>query len=115
MLRSLQVPTEEDLAELPVEVLPGSEPGVCTITAVVGDGGEVSVTWDELASSVTVRWRSGGKERLVVERETATLVTIREERDQVVLHVRSEADELTGDLVIAVGADVTVADTLLRG
>lgn len=114
MSRRLEVPLDEDLAELPLEVLSGESLGVSTVLAVAGDGSELSVTWDEIACSVTVRWRSEGTDRLVMTRETATQVTIRDERDHTDFRIRSESDELTGELVIGVGSVVTVSDALLR-
>jgi hypothetical protein len=113
MMNQLEVPRVEDLADLPVEVRRADAPGVTTVTALANDGDTVAVTWDEIACSVSVRWREE-VDRLVLERETASKVSVREGQGQIEFWIWSDSDGLTGELVVRVGAQVTVSDKLLR-
>ena len=110
----LEVPRIAELDGLPVEVSPSETTGVVSVTAWANDGSVVTLTWDEIAGSVNVRWLEGGDERLVLERETASKVSVREEDDQVQFWIWSEADGLGGQLVVRVGEHVVVSDALLR-
>ena len=51
-----EVPQIADLAGLPVEVVPSDTPGVVSVTAWANDGAVLTLTWDEIAGSVSVRW-----------------------------------------------------------
>ena len=111
----LEVPRTTDLDGLPVDVASSDELGVVAVTASAGDGAVVTLTWNEIAGSVSLRWIEAGDERLALEREIATKVTVREEYGQVVeFRVWSEADGLGGQLVVRVGKHVGVSDALLR-
>jgi hypothetical protein len=114
LFNSIEVPRPDDLEGLPVDVALGDEPGVCSVTTWADDGDDVTVTWDQLAGSVQVRWRSRDVDRLTLTREAASKVSVRYEGGQVEFHVWLRSDGLSGELVVIAGALVTVADTLLR-
>lgn len=110
----LDVPHTADLAALPVEVAVSAAPGVVSVTALANDGAVVTLTWDEIAASVSIRWAEGEAERLVLERESASKVSVRDERGAIEFHIWSEVEGLAGQLVVRVGDHVHVADTILR-
>jgi hypothetical protein len=114
MEQSLEVPDRDDLSELPVEVLATDEPWVSSVVAEAEDGATVTVTWDAIARSVHVQWRSRDEDQLVLERETATRVSVHRINGDVEFRVLSEALETKGELVIRIGRIVTVHDALLR-
>ncbi|WP_265523125.1 hypothetical protein [Oerskovia flava] len=115
MTGSVEVPGGDDLSGLPVDVSQGEEPWVRTITARAGDGDELTLTWDEVAASVHVRWSSSGRTRLEVYRECLTKVSVRDVGSCVELRVWCRDVELGGQLVAEIGERVVVTDTLLRG
>ncbi|WP_129669398.1 hypothetical protein [Phytoactinopolyspora endophytica] len=118
MYMPVKAPDDYELALLAVDVGHGDEPAQRTVTVVAGDGSRVVVAWDAWSNSATVRWYIGNHERLVMERETITEITIREERDHIRFRLRSEIegqdDRFVGELVVLVGSDVSVSDTVLR-
>ncbi|WP_369372661.1 hypothetical protein AB1046_04275 [Promicromonospora sp. Populi] len=114
MRNSVEVPRRDDLAGFPVEVVPGDEPGVCSVTAWAGDGDEATVTWDERAASVQVRWQSDKIVRLETTREALSKVSVRDIGESVEFHVWLRTDGLGGELVVEIGQNVSVRDTLLR-
>ncbi|WP_129668652.1 hypothetical protein [Phytoactinopolyspora endophytica] len=118
MYRPVQAPDDYELALLGVDVEHGDEPAQRIVTVVAGDGSRVVLAWDAWSNSATVRWHIGNHERLVMELETITEITIREESDHVRFRLRSEVggkdDTLVGELVVLVGSEVSVSDTVLR-
>jgi hypothetical protein len=114
LINAVEVPRWDDLAGLPVEVVPGDEPGVCSVTTWAGDGDDATVTWDEQAGSVQVRWRSGNRVRLEATREGLSKVTVRDVGEHVEFHVWLRTDGFGGELVVEIGQHVGVTDTLLR-
>lgn len=110
----LEVPRLSDLDELPVDVVPAEEPGVVSVTSWANDGSVVTLTWDETAGSVQVRWAEAEEERLLVVRETASKVSVRENHGQIEFWVWSDSEGLGGQLVVRVGDRVRVSDALLR-
>jgi hypothetical protein len=114
-LVTLQLPTAEDVRNLPLEWAQLDEPWATAVTARAGDGGAVTVTWDEFAESVHVRWVEDDLDRLVSTREPATQVSISGRDGSVFFQVSSRSDGLVGELLIHVGDQVVVTDTLLRG
>jgi hypothetical protein len=110
----LEVPQLSDLDGLPVEVVTSDEPGVVSVTSWANDGSVVTFTWDEIAGSVHVRWTEADEERLLVERESASKVSVRENRGQIEFWVWSDAGGLGGQLVVRVGDHVGVSDVVLR-
>ncbi|QRP47966.1 hypothetical protein [Amycolatopsis sp. FDAARGOS 1241] len=110
----MEVPQLSDLDGLPIEVVPADEPGVVSMTARANDGSGVTLTWDEIAGAVHVRWTEANKERLPLERETVSKVSVREEHGQIEFWVWSDADGLGGQLIVRVGEHVRVSDALLR-
>lgn len=111
---AMEVPRISDLAGLPVEVAVPGEHGVVSLTASANDGSVVTLTWDEVARSVHVRWTAGGEERLVIERETVSRVSVRVESGRVEFWIWSRAGDIGGTLVIRVGEAVHMSDALLR-
>lgn len=114
MINPVEVPRWDDLTGLPVDVLPGDGPGVCSVTAWAGDGDEATVTWDEQAVSAQVRWQSGSDTRLEITREGISKVSVRNVGDHVEFHVWLRADGFAGELVVEIGHHVSVTDALLR-
>lgn len=84
------------------------------LTSWANDGDVVSLTWDETAGSVSVRWSHGAIERMTLERETASKVSVREALGRVELRVWSRPERFTGELLVSVGEHVSVSDALLR-
>jgi len=84
------------------------------VTAWAKDGDTVKLTWEEVAGSVGVRWLHADDERLSLERESASKVSIREEQGRGEFRIWSEAPGLAGQLVIRVGDHVSVSDAILR-
>jgi hypothetical protein len=114
MSATLEVPQIADLGDLPIEVAPLDAPGVVAVTAWATDGAAVTLTWDVIARSVSVRWLEAGDERLTLEREAASKVSVREERGQVEFWVWSDTQDLAGQLVVRVGDHVGVSDAILH-
>ncbi len=110
----MEVPQLSDLDGLPVEVVNSEEAGVVSVTSRANDGSVVTLTWDETAGSVHVRWTEADEERLVVERELASKVSVREDHGRVEFWIWSDAGGLGGQLVVRVGEHVGVSDALLR-
>jgi hypothetical protein len=110
----LEVPRISDLDALSVEVVFSDEPGVASVTARANDGAVVILTWDEIAGSVSVRWVEDGIERLALDRESASKVSIREERGRVEFWIWSGVDGLSGQLIVSAAERVSVTDVLLR-
>lgn len=110
----MEVPQLSDLDGLPVEVVSSEEPGVVSVTSWANDGSVVTVTWDEIAGSVQVRWTEADEERLVVEREMVSKVSVREDHGRIEFWIWSDAGVLGGELVVRVGDHVGVSDVLLR-
>ncbi|MFV0458062.1 MAG: hypothetical protein ACK5MT_04720 [Actinomycetales bacterium] len=109
----LEVPRLGDLDGLPVDIDVSGSLGVVSVTGWSGDGDTVVLTWDEFAGSVTVRWLEDSEERLVIEREAASKVSVREEEGQVEFWIWSGSDGLGGQLVVRVGERVRVTDAIL--
>ena len=111
----LEVPHVEDFAEVAVTAVSGEEAGVVSVTAESDGGAVVSLTWDVIARSVTVRWSEGDLEVFNLYRESATKLTITDEAGWVVFRVWSAVDGLLGVLVVCIGEVVTVHDQVLFG
>lgn len=110
----LEVPHLSDLDGLSLTAVPGDEPGVVSVTAWANDGSIVTMTWDEIAGSVHVRWVEAEGDRLVITRETASKVSVRDERGQIEFWIWTESPEVGGQLVVRVGDRVRVSDAILR-
>jgi len=109
-----EVPRIEDLSDLGVVVELSEQPGVVSVTSWAGDGSSVTLTWDEIAGSACVRWVDDGEERLVLERETLSKVSVSEEHGRVHYRVWCRSEGLGGDLFVRIGEQVFVRDSLLR-
>lgn len=114
MTEVMEVPKIQDLADLPVDVVRADSPGVVTVTAIANDGSTVAVTWDEIASSVHIRCLAEDIERLLMEREGVSKISVRVDHDELQFWIWSIADGLAGELVVRVGRQVHVTDALLR-
>ncbi|QZN84584.1 DUF6188 family protein [Cellulomonas sp. C5510] len=114
MRARLEVSHLDDVRELGVMVESSEQPGVASSTAWAGDGDAVTLTWDEIAGAASVRWLDGDQEGLVLEREAASKISVRAEGGCVQFRVWSRSQDLGGELVVRVGAGVSVRDALLR-
>lgn len=114
MSAQLEVPRLDDLSDLDVAIELSEEPGVVSLTAWADDGSRVTLTWDEIAGSTSIRWSDGDRERLVLERETASKVSVRKDGGGVQFRIWSTCLGLSGELVVRVGERVSVRDVLLR-
>jgi len=114
MHRNLDVPLDEDLALLPLEVLAGDEPWICTVTTTELNENRVSLTWDRVACTISIRWHSNGSTILTMVREAVTAVTIESQAGVLVFRIKCETDGLLGLLEVRASTTVTVTDTLLR-
>lgn len=113
MSAQLEVPRLEDLSDVGVGVEPSDQPGVVSLVAWANDGSTVTLTWDEIAGSASIRWLYGDEERLVLERETPVKVSVRDERGVIEFHVWSRWEGMAGELIVRVSEHVAVHDTLL--
>jgi hypothetical protein len=109
-----EAPSPADLEHLPVEILPDDDLGVSSVRAWAEDGDVVRVTWDVIARSFTVWWRSGDVERLRIYRELVVQVSVNHERGAVVFRCWSGGADLSGALVVRVAETVTVSDVTLQ-
>ncbi|MFJ4026721.1 hypothetical protein ACIPWF_06165 [Paenarthrobacter sp. NPDC089989] len=114
MSAQLEVPRLEDLSDVGIGVEPSDQPGVVSLIAWANDGSTVTLTWDEIAGSASIRWLYGDEVRLVLERETASKISVRNEVGRLEFRVWSRSEGLSGLLTVQVGEHVAVHDTLLR-
>lgn len=114
MPTQIEVPQLDDLSDLGVVIEASERPGVASVTAWAGDGDCVTCTWDEIASSATVRWIDGDAECIVLEREMVSKVSVRSGRGGIHFHVWSRSEGLRGELHVQVGERVALRDALLR-
>ena len=111
---SLEVPSTSDLIHLPVEVVPEDEPGVVSVTAHAADCDTVTLVWDVIARSVTIRWMSSHVVRVRMERELATKVSVLADEGAVEFLSWIRASDLGGHLVVRVAESVSISDAILR-
>jgi hypothetical protein len=114
MRRIMEVPRAVDLIGLPLEVIATSEPGVVSLIGKSPDGSAVTLTWDEAAGSVHLRWTCFDTDLLIVERECVSKISVRQEKDDVQYWIWLDVDGVGGQLVVTLGDVVTVSDSLLR-
>lgn len=114
MSRTMEVPHPLDLDGLPVDVVRSEELGVVSVTGWSNDGSVVTLTWDETAGSVHVRWVEDDEERLVLEREATCKVSVRESHGEIEFWVWSDTAGLVGQLFVRIASHVRVSDSLLR-
>lgn len=110
----LEVPDLDDLSDLGIVIEPSESCGVVSLTAWASDGSSVTLTWDEIAGSASVRWVDGDDERLVIEQETASKISVRNEQGCVQFRIWSSSEGLRGVLLVQVGQHVSVRGALLR-
>lgn len=110
----LEVPSLDDLAALGVLAESSDDGTVVSVTTWAGDGDLLILTWDEIANSASVRWSQGGQERLALEREMVSRISVRSDGGEVQFRVWSRCQHLSGALVVKAGARVTVRDAVLR-
>jgi type II secretory pathway component PulM len=114
MSAQFEVPRLDDLSDLGIAIESSEQAGIVSLTAWANDGSSVTLTWDEIAGSATVRWLDGDHERLVLERETASKISVQDVGGSVYFRVWSRAERLAGELIVQVGERVSVHDALLR-
>lgn len=114
MPAQIEVPRLDDLSDLGVAIEASEQPGVASVTAWAADGSSVTCTWDEIAGSATIRCIDGDEERLVLERETVSKVSVRSDRGGVQFLVWSRSEGVGGELLVQVGERVTLRDAVLR-
>ena len=110
----MEVPQLSDLDDLPVEVVDSEQARVISVTSRSNDGSVVTLTWDEVASSIHLRWTEADRERLVLEREMISKVSVRDNHGQTEFWIWSSASDLGGQLVVRVSDQVSISDSLLR-
>ncbi|ALE05823.1 hypothetical protein AL755_10655 [Arthrobacter sp. ERGS1:01] len=111
---NLDVPLDEDLALLPLEVVVGEEPWICTMSTTEFNENRVSLSWDRVACSISIRWHSNETTILTMDRDFVTVVTIESQAGVLVFRIRCETDGLVGLLEVRASTTVTVTDSLLR-
>ncbi len=114
MVSRLEVPDNDVLDMLPVEVIRHEEPWVATVRAIADDGLIAEMTWDEVAASVAVRVLQDDAVMVRLERES--MRSVRVLSSDLGLHFEAAlfAVELGGVLTIDIGSTVIVRDALLR-
>lgn len=113
MARFLEVPDVSLLGNSSIEVRSSGDPGVTHITSWANDGSVVVLSWDELACSAHVLCTVDGAERVSIERESASRISVDEDQGVVKFSVWCGVEGLVGRLVITVGESVTISDVLL--
>ncbi len=110
----LEVPDRNVLAAMDLEFITHDEPWVATVRAVADDGLIAEMTWDQIAASVAVIVRQGGKALVRIERESMASVQITKDDGGVHFDAMLASGELGGTLSIDIGPRVVVRDALLR-
>lgn len=111
----MDVPLDEDLALLPLDVVVGEEPWIYTVSTYEFDENQVSLNWDTNAYTISILWISNGLTILSMERDAVTGITIELQAGVLVFRIRCETDELVGLLEVRASSTVTFRDTLFRG
>jgi hypothetical protein len=114
MSARLEVPRLDDLSDLDIVIEQPGQPGVVSLTSWANDGSSVILTWDEIAGSVSVRWSDGDSERLLLERESVSKISVRDEHGSIKFRVWSYWEGLGGELIVGIGEHILVRDKLLR-
>jgi hypothetical protein len=114
MAARFEVPADEVLAGLPVEVAHHDEPWVTTVSSTADDGTVVDLTWDQVAASISVRVRRGEAELARFEREAIVLVRVFESNAGLHFEAELSVDAVGGVLGVDIGTTVTLRDVLLR-
>ncbi len=115
MIGRLEVsPDVADVEELGLEVRQGEEPWIQTATHVLANGDSVEITWDEVATAVSLRWRNETGDVLSIVREHARGLTISGENQQIHARVWSGGDDWTGQLLVSIGETITIDDSVLE-
>lgn len=90
------------------------EPWVGSVQAFSHSGTAVTVSWNELEHSVSVRALDEDVEWLVIDREGASKLAISEQEGVTTVDVWSMTDEFSSHLRVLIGDRVTVSDSVLR-
>jgi hypothetical protein len=114
MAARFEVPPDEVLADLPVEVVRHDEPWVTTVRSTADDGVVVDLTWDQMAASISVLVRRGDAEIARLEREAIVQVRVFESHAGVHFEAELSTDGLRGVLGVDIGSTVLVRDVVLR-
>ena len=115
MAERFDVPTDEVLADLPVDVVRHDEPWVTTVSSTTDDGTVVDLTWDQVAASISLLVRRADVEIARFEREAIVRVRIFESRAGLHFEAETSSGALGGLLGVDIGSTVMVRDVLLRG
>jgi hypothetical protein len=107
-------PSIAEIIHLSVELVPVEGTGVVSVRAYADDGDTVTLTWDVIARSFTIWWRRSGVERLRIERELATQISIRDDHGAVELECWSRGSDFGGHLLVRVADHVSASDAILR-
>lgn len=114
MPERMEAPNLEALRGLPVEIAQARSRGSWLSPAKASNGDVVSLAWDEIAASVRFNWLVDDAERLVLEREEISQLSVHEEQGEIHFRIWCRTDGLGGELVARVGDDVAFSDVLLR-
>lgn len=109
-----EVPSDDRLQELSVEVSRHDEPWIATIRSVAKDESVLQITWDEVAGSVTVWVLRGEIELVRIEREMVDTIRMYERESNTYLEVVAVAPDTRLVLQATVADSVSISDTLLR-
>lgn len=110
----LEVPHIEELAEYPVEVQVSDQVGVVTLIARANDNDELALTWDITVRSVAILWKDqDGVNRLRIERESITKVSLRTTDQGLEIRVWFASSDVGGQMLVQVNEDVRFSDTIL--
>lgn len=107
------MPNLSDIETLGLEVMQLDDTGVVSVSLSATDGATVTLTWDEIACSVAIRWMDNDVERLRIEREAVSKVAVSEDGGIVKFQAWMSHGNIKGRLVVRVGQQVSVDDTIL--
>ncbi|MDR1264687.1 MAG: hypothetical protein LBK42_03775 [Propionibacteriaceae bacterium] len=88
--RETILPTDEQLAALPIIVERGDEVWVRNITANVGDHDKVLIWLEPVGQMVDVQWLSGGRPVVVLSLLEVVEVTVSQEEADIVWLIKSD-------------------------
>ena len=114
MKAQLELPDRDELEWEGLSVEFDDEPWNGSITVEARDGSSVTLGWDQFAGYAHVSWRDGDVVRLVLERYTAVLISVRLERGRTRFRVLSAKQDVEGELVVEIGETVSVRDSIVQ-
>jgi len=114
MRAQLELPDRDELEWVGLSVEFDDEPWIGSITVESRDGSSVTLGWDQFAGYAHVSWRDGDAVRLVLERYTTVLISVRLERGRTRFRVLSAEQDVEGELVVEIGETVSVRDSIVQ-